>query len=108
MVISVRDARIAKSSRNTRTISARLPQWEVKAFCHSGRHIYETVWHPSAESLERKFGWLGRWWRQSKDYKDHYEELPEITEAMVTLGHDPRPAPSPRSPELQTFTRLIT
>jgi putative transposase len=32
--------------------------------------------------VERTFGWLGRWRRLSKDY----EELPEVSEAMVTLA----------------------
>ena len=30
----------------------------------------------------RTFGWLGRWRRLSKDY----EELPEVSEAMVTVA----------------------
>jgi putative transposase len=29
--------------------------------------------------VERSLGWLGRWRRLSKDY----EELPEVSEAMV-------------------------
>ena len=33
-------------------------------------------------SVERSLGWLGRWRRLSKDY----EELPEVSEAMVTLA----------------------
>jgi putative transposase len=32
--------------------------------------------------VERTFGWLGRWRRLSKDY----EELPEVSEAMVTVA----------------------
>ena len=32
--------------------------------------------------VERSFGWLGRWRRLSKDY----EELPEVSEAMVTVA----------------------
>lgn len=32
--------------------------------------------------VERTFGWLGRWRRLSKDY----ENLPEVSEAMVTLA----------------------
>ena len=32
--------------------------------------------------VERTFGWLGRWRRLSKDY----EQLPEVSEAMVTLA----------------------
>ena len=32
--------------------------------------------------VERTFGWFGRWRRLSKDY----EELPEVSEAMVTLA----------------------
>jgi putative transposase len=32
--------------------------------------------------VERTLGWLGRWRRLSKDY----EELPEVSEAMVTLA----------------------
>ena len=32
--------------------------------------------------VERSLGWLGRWRRLSKDY----EELPEVSEAMVTLA----------------------
>ena len=31
--------------------------------------------------VERSLGWLGRWRRLSKDY----EELPEVSEAMVTV-----------------------
>jgi len=31
--------------------------------------------------VERTLGWLGRWRRLSKDY----EELPEVSEAMITL-----------------------
>ena len=32
--------------------------------------------------VDRTLGWLGRWRRLSKDY----EELPEVSEAMVTLA----------------------
>lgn len=32
--------------------------------------------------VERTLGWLGRWRRLSRDY----EELPEVSEAMVTLA----------------------
>jgi putative transposase len=32
--------------------------------------------------VERSLGWLGRWRRLSKDY----EELPEVSEAMVTVA----------------------
>jgi putative transposase len=32
--------------------------------------------------VERTLGWLGRWRRLSKDY----EELPEVSDAMVTLA----------------------
>jgi putative transposase len=32
--------------------------------------------------VERTLGWLGRWRRLSKDY----EELPEVSEAMVTVA----------------------
>lgn len=32
--------------------------------------------------VERTFGWLGRYRRLSKDY----EELPEVSQAMVTLA----------------------
>lgn len=32
--------------------------------------------------VERTLGWMGRWRRLSKDY----EELPEVSEAMVTLA----------------------
>ncbi|MCW2239631.1 putative transposase [Azospirillum canadense] len=32
--------------------------------------------------VERSLGWLGRWRRLSKDY----EELPEVSETMVTLA----------------------
>lgn len=32
--------------------------------------------------VERTFGWLGRWRRLSKDY----EQLPEVSEAMVTVA----------------------
>jgi len=32
--------------------------------------------------VERTLGWLGRWRRPSRDY----EELPEVSEAMVTLA----------------------
>jgi transposase len=33
-------------------------------------------------SVERKLGWLGRWRRLARDY----EELPEVSEAMVTVA----------------------
>jgi putative transposase len=32
--------------------------------------------------VERSFGWFGRWRRLSKDY----EQLPEVSEAMVTVA----------------------
>ena len=32
--------------------------------------------------VERTLGWLGRWRRLSKDY----EELPEVSEAMITMA----------------------
>ena len=32
--------------------------------------------------VERTLGWLGRWRRLSRDY----EQLPEVSEAMVTLA----------------------
>ena len=32
--------------------------------------------------VERALGWLGRWRRLAKDY----EELPEVSEAMVTVA----------------------
>ncbi len=32
--------------------------------------------------VERTFGWLGRWRRLSRDY----EELPEVSEAMLKLA----------------------
>ena len=32
--------------------------------------------------VERTFGWLGRWRRLARDY----EELPEVSEAMVKLA----------------------
>ena len=32
--------------------------------------------------VERTFGWLGRWRRLSRDY----EELPEVSEAMIKLA----------------------
>ncbi len=32
--------------------------------------------------VERTFGWLGRYWRLSKDY----EELPESSEAMISIA----------------------
>ncbi|MBV8949137.1 MAG: transposase, partial [Solirubrobacterales bacterium] len=35
--------------------------------------------------VERSLGWLGRWRRLSRDY----EELPEVSEAMVTLAMIP-------------------
>ena len=37
---------------------------------------------PRRGIVERTFGWFGRWRRLSKDY----EELPEVSEAMVTLA----------------------
>ena len=37
---------------------------------------------PRRRIVERTLGWLGRWRRLSKDY----EELPEVSEAMVTLA----------------------
>jgi Transposase DDE domain len=37
---------------------------------------------PRRWGVERSLGWLGRWRRLSKDY----EELPEVSEAMVTLA----------------------
>jgi putative transposase len=37
---------------------------------------------PKRWIVERTLGWLGRWRRLSKDY----EELPEVSEAMVTLA----------------------
>jgi len=37
--------------------------------------------------VERTLGWLGRWRRLSKDYEElPEEELPEVSEAMVTLA----------------------
>jgi putative transposase len=42
----------------------------------SGFHVLPHRW-----IVERSFGWLGRWRRLSKDY----EELPEVSEAMVTM-----------------------
>ena len=33
-------------------------------------------------AIERTFGWLGRWRRLARDY----EELPEVSEAMVKLA----------------------
>ena len=40
------------------------------------------VVQPRRWAVERSLGWLGRWRRLSKDY----EELPEVSEAMVTLA----------------------
>jgi putative transposase len=40
------------------------------------------VVQPRRWVVERSLGWLGRWRRRSKDY----EELPEVSEAMVTLA----------------------
>jgi putative transposase len=40
------------------------------------------VVQPRRWVVERSLGWLGRWRRLSKDY----EELPEVSEAMVTLA----------------------
>jgi putative transposase len=40
------------------------------------------VVQPRRWMVERTLGWLGRWRRLSKDY----EELPEVSEAMVTLA----------------------
>ena len=40
------------------------------------------VVQPRGWVVERSLGWLGRWRRLSKDY----EELPEVSEAMVTLA----------------------
>ena len=40
------------------------------------------VVHPRRWIVERTLGWFGRWRRLSKDY----EELPEVSEAMVTLA----------------------
>jgi putative transposase len=40
------------------------------------------VVQPRRWVVERTLGWLGRWRRLSKDY----EELPEVSEAMVTLA----------------------
>ena len=37
---------------------------------------------PRRRVVERTLGWLGRWRRLSRDY----EELPEVSEAMVTLA----------------------
>ena len=37
---------------------------------------------PRRWAVERTLGWLGRWRRLAKDY----EELPEVSEAMVTLA----------------------
>jgi transposase len=37
---------------------------------------------PKRWIVERTLGWLGRWRRLSKDY----EELPEVSEAMVTIA----------------------
>jgi putative transposase len=43
----------------------------------TGFHVLPRRW-----VVERTLGWLGRWRRLSKDY----EELPEVSEAMVTLA----------------------
>ena len=40
------------------------------------------VVQPRRWVVERTLGWLGRWRRLSKDY----EELPEVSEAMVALA----------------------
>ncbi len=40
------------------------------------------VVQPRRWVVERSLGWIGRWRRLSKDY----EELPEVSEAMVTLA----------------------
>jgi putative transposase len=40
------------------------------------------VVQPRRWMVERSLGWLGRWRRLAKDY----EELPEVSEAMVTLA----------------------
>jgi len=40
------------------------------------------VVQPRRWVAERSLGWLGRWRRLAKDY----EELPEVSEAMVTLA----------------------
>ena len=40
------------------------------------------VVQPRRWVVERTLGWLGRWRRLSKDY----EELPEVSEAMVTVA----------------------
>jgi len=40
------------------------------------------VVQPRRWVVERSLGWLGRWRRLSRDY----EELPEVSEAMVTLA----------------------
>jgi len=40
------------------------------------------VVQPRRWVVERSLGWLGRWRRLSKDY----EELPEVSEAMVTVA----------------------
>jgi len=40
------------------------------------------VVQPRRWVVERTLGWLGRWRRLAKDY----EELPEVSEAMVTLA----------------------
>ena len=37
---------------------------------------------PRRRVVERTLGWLGRWRRLAKDY----EELPDISEAMITLA----------------------
>ena len=41
--------------------------------------------------VERTFGWLGRWRRLARDY----EELPEVSEAMVKLSPGLRFAETP-------------
>jgi len=46
----------------------------------AGSHGF--VVQPRRWVVERSLGWLGRWRRLSKDY----EELPEVSEAMVTLA----------------------
>ena len=40
------------------------------------------VVRPRRWVVERTLGWLGRWRRLAKDY----EELPEVSEAMVTVA----------------------
>ena len=41
----------------------------------------DVVVQPRRWVVERSLGWLGRWRRLSKDY----EELPEVSEAMLTF-----------------------